>query len=233
MSAFTMPLKELLDQEGGILEADNAYDGRVIGLGDYPIFDEAYRDHLNRKIIEHFWNREIGQESASLFTFALQRKMNEIMPLMNQHYVLSQMKIDPLSTIDIKTVVSRTGNSETTGTTDSTSDSSSGSRTVNSDTPQNTLSENGDYATSMSDANSKGTATSNSTTDSTVKNTEDGNTEMSGYSGHQAALIFEMRRTLVNVDMMVIDRLEELFMGVWDNGDEYFARESYYFGGIW
>lgn len=233
MAAFTIRLKTVLDQEGGILDEENAYDGSKIGLGDYPIFDDAYRDHLNRKIIEHFWNREIGMETVSMFIFAMQRKMNEIMPLMNQHYVLSQLKLDPLSTVDIKTVVSRTGNQDTTGTTGSTSESSSGSRSVNSDTPQTMLSENGDYATSMSDANSKGNASSNSSTEQNVKNTDNSNTEISGYSGHQAKLIYEMRRTLVNVDMMVIRELEELFMLVWDNGDEYVPDNFNYLGGIW
>jgi hypothetical protein len=231
MATFTMALKDLLEIQGGILDDPYAYDGSVIGLGDYPIYDEGYRDHLNRKIIEHFWNREIGQETPSMFILALSRRMNEIMPLMNQHYVLSQLKIDPLSTLDIKTVVTRDGNSETKGTTDSTSDSSSGSRTVNSDTPQTLLSGDQDYASSMSDANSKGTATSNSSSDQTVTNKETGNTEMSGFSGHQAELIYRMRRTLVNVDMLVIRELEELFMLVWDNGDEY--TDYNYYGGIW
>lgn len=231
MPAFTMPLKDVLAYQHALMDDPYSYDGSKIGLGEYPIFDENYRDHLNRKIIDHFWNREIGQETVSMFILALRRKMNEIMPLMNQHYVLSQIKLDPLSTIDIKTVISRTENSDTTGTSDNTSNSTGGSRTVNSDTPQTLLAENQDYASSLVDVNSTSNASSNASTDQTVNRTENATNEMSGFNGHQAALIYEMRRTLVNVDMMVIGALEELFMLLWDNGDSYFDNSD--FGGIW
>lgn len=71
--------------------------GYDFGLNDYPIFDESYRNVLNRKIIEHFWFREIGYETIHMFLFALNRKMREIMPLYNQRYKSELLNLEPFS----------------------------------------------------------------------------------------------------------------------------------------
>ena len=55
--------------------------GYDIGLKDYPIFDEAYRDILNRKIQEHFWFREFSADTPQKALFFLNRKMSEQMRL--------------------------------------------------------------------------------------------------------------------------------------------------------
>lgn len=47
---------------------------------------------------------------------------------------------------------------------------------------------------------------------------------ISGYHGHSAALIAAWRETFVNVDMMVIESLEPLFMQIWNTDDEYFKE---------
>lgn len=88
MSSITTQLRWIIDS------------GFDIGLKSYPIFDESYRDKLNNKIIEHFYFREIGLETAQLFKRFLNRKMNEIMPLYNQRYISAQIEYDPLKTYD-------------------------------------------------------------------------------------------------------------------------------------
>lgn len=55
-----------------------------IDLDSYPIFNENHRAELNQKIIDHFYFREIGFETAELFNFHLKRTMNEIMPYYNK-----------------------------------------------------------------------------------------------------------------------------------------------------
>ena len=66
MSRYTIELRYLI--EGN-------YD---LGLKDYPIFDESYREQLNNKIIQHYYFREIGFETEALFKNRLNQKMNEI-----------------------------------------------------------------------------------------------------------------------------------------------------------
>lgn len=60
--------------------------GFDIGLQDYPIFDEDYRETLNQSIVDHFLLREIGAETPALFIFYLNRRMRENMPKANALY---------------------------------------------------------------------------------------------------------------------------------------------------
>lgn len=66
-------------------------------LDDYPIFEEAHREELNRKILDHYYFREIGAETPDRFNFYLRRKMNEIMPYYNQLYISEMIKFDPMA----------------------------------------------------------------------------------------------------------------------------------------
>jgi hypothetical protein len=235
MATYTMELHRAIDSDPAIVTES---------LAEYPIFDEKYRDGLNKKIIDHYWNQEIGQETVSMFRLALRRKMNEIMPLYNQHYLASQLKYDPLDTIGIKNVteaesVAKTAGTSTTdatGTSETLSKSDAKSRAVASELPQVQLSGADDYATSAQD-NVSGSTTSGgakdvqssankdtSTSEQDAKNTS----TTTGFQGNRTALLMQYRASLVNVDMMVIEELQELFMLVWSNGDEFTERTSYY-----
>jgi len=223
MSTFTMPLKRVVEIQG----RDN------LGLSHYPIFDEAYRDKLNDKIIRHYWNREIGHETIEMFKFQLETKMNEIMPLWNQHYVLSLLEVDPLSTISIKSLSAMDSTAQNAGTSESNSDSGAKSRAVASETPQTQLRPDQDYASAIQDNVSDTTANSKATEDSTNTAHATNDNTTSGYQGHAPELVLRARQALVNVDMMVINDLQELFMLIWQNDDEYTNNPYPYFGGFY
>ena len=86
MAEYTMELRELVERH------------YPLALDRYPIFDENHRAVLNNKIIQHFWYREIWQETPDRFNRMLSRKMNEIMPYYNQLYVSTLIEYDPLAT---------------------------------------------------------------------------------------------------------------------------------------
>src|ERR1044072_4055417 len=94
---------------------------KCLGLDRYPIFNEEYRVGLNEKIIAHFNEQEIAHETDSMFKYAMARKMNEIMPLYNQHYLASQIEIDPLLTVNMQAVATGTVETDTTDATTSNS----------------------------------------------------------------------------------------------------------------
>jgi len=212
-----MPLKRVIELEHG-----------EIGLDDYPIFDETYRAKLNKKIIDHYWNQEIGLETNDMFRLAMSRKMNEIMPLYNQHYVLSLLTVDPLSTVDLKTIVASDGTSNTVGTSSNEGLSTAKARAIGSEFPQVVLMDNGDYATTGNDTISDTSATGNATDEQNATQNATQESTNTGYQGHAPALIFQARQALVNVDMMVIGELKELFMLIWANNDSYSGRRNYY-----
>ena len=219
MGTFTLPLKKVIELEDG-----------NIGLDDYPIFDEDYREALNTKIINHYWNQEIGQETIELFRFAMRRKMHEIMPQWNQHYQMSLLEVDPLSTVSVKDISSNTSTGTSTGTSANNSTSAAKSRAVASDTPQTALQANADYATSMQDNISDGSATSDATDVQDTEQTSTNDHEQTGYQGHAPMLILQARQAIVNVDMLVIADLQDLFMLIWSNNDSFSGSRFPYYG---
>lgn len=233
MSRYTIELRYLI--EGN-------YD---LGLKDYPIFDEAYREQLNNKIIQHYYFREIGFETEALFKNRLNQKMLEIMPYYNQMYESAKLNIDPLSTINLSETFNRnssstgTGTSTTSGTGNNTSNFNSSETTdygkisKYSDlaqaqtTPNEIL--NDKYLTSATvedgqDKTSNNGSNSSESTTSTTGNTsdersmtEDTTFTRTGNNGtaSESELLNMYRETFLNIDMMVIDELSELFLGIW------------------
>ena len=97
MSKYTTELRYLIESN---------FD---LGLDDYPIFDESYRSLLNEKIINHYYFREIGMETAELFKRYLNQTMKEIMPYYNQLYKSELLEFNPFYNVD-KTVTADKNN---------------------------------------------------------------------------------------------------------------------------
>lgn len=211
MPEYTVVLKDAIARKPDSLTRD-----QYVGLHEYPIFDEAYREKLNDKIIDHFQFREIGLETVEMFRVFVQRKMNEIMPLYNQFYESETLAVDPFITFDTDT---DTVNNSTSVATNS-SLANAKSRAVDQDFPQTMLSENGDYASgavnNVSDSTSSGEADS---TDESI-----GTVNTRGFSGAMSDLLLRYRDTFLNIDMQVISELDGLFMGLWSNSDETFPH---------
>ena len=83
----------------------------------YPIFDEEYRYVLNKKILIHFFTREIGEETVGLWLLRLEQRMEEIMPYYNQLYESELEEIKPFFNIDITTEGSKDYLTKKKGTT--------------------------------------------------------------------------------------------------------------------
>ena len=151
MSKYTTELRYLIE---------NNFD---IGLKDYPIFDENYREPLNRKIINHYYFREIGFETAELFKRYLNNTMREIMPYYNPLFKSELLEFNPFYNVD-KTLTADKNNN-------SVSDfvgNISGKNTQTADT-ENTQTNNGKQQTTTA-ATSTGESVGNSTTTNKNKN---------------------------------------------------------------
>lgn len=253
MATYTTEIRRLVE---------NHFD---LGLKEYPIFDEAYREGLNDKIIKHFYFREIGFETAGLFKWHLNQKMSEIMPYYNQLYKSELIKFNPLYNVDRTSSndgvrsgnSSNFSNSKTTGstefgntTTNNNTDVSTANSTdlkntkkVHSDTPQGLLSINSieneiyasdaDYNTDIDNAMSNQSTSSAGESKQTGNNTNnvsvdniDNNTSNAteSYLAHvigkegsetYSEMLIKYRDTFLNIDMMIINELNELFMNVY------------------
>ena len=85
---------------GGIDEVINLAMPKVFNFS-YPIFDNTYKPILQKKILKHYYTREIGLETVGLWKLKLDTKLNEIMPLYNKLYETQLSIINPLYTTDI------------------------------------------------------------------------------------------------------------------------------------
>lgn len=228
MPSFTMELWRVID-----VKPEATPEDEWLGLNDYPIFEDGYRDGLNVKIKNHFMYQEIGHETIEQFRFAMRRKLHEIMPLYNELYKTTKVQFDPLSTIDIHTVTNANQSQTSEGSTssDTTGDVDSTAKNVASAFPQVALGGNKDYATSGADSNSQTKTTGNTSESSSAENTasQDSDSRTTGYQGSAAQLIMQYRAALLNVDMLVIAELNELFMIVWNNSDEYSRTKGRFF----
>lgn len=193
MSNYTVELRQLIQ---------NGYD---IGLKDYPIFDEKYRDTLNNKIIMHYWMREIGAETAGLFKLYLNRTMTEIMPYYNQLYKSGQLDFDPLNAYNYVETNMELENIESDGTRTDTADGKS----LYSDTPQGLL-DNGaiadeKYLTSATLNDSSASSTANNL----QKRDRNFEKKVRGNMYHNLSeLLKDYRETFLNIDMEIINNPE-------------------------
>lgn len=205
---------------------------------DFPIFDENYRSVLETKILKHFYTREIGYETVGLWKIKLDTKLNEIMPYYNKMYLSELFDVHPLYATNITREhkgkkdddEKRKGKvtSETTSTGKGNGTSSNTSYTLYSDTPQGALTgvDNETYltnATKVTDSGSTSSSTHNES-DSTIDNTEDKQLRstdeyidtIKGYEGYDVnSLLKSYRDNILNIDLMIIDELENLFIQLW------------------
>lgn len=260
MSKYTtqlrFPIEQALDNRGyNHKESNWKYCYEMLGLNDYPLFDELYRETLNNKIIRAYYFREIGFETLGLFAWQMRRTMFEIMPYYNQLYASEKLVTDPLLSKNMDYTEkwtrdeSRTAKQDNTseaahktdasGTTANTVDGSttSNDRNVFNDTPMNGLDtgavENMDYATNVtfdkgsttSSTDAHGSSTNKEErTDKTTEGMErsesgdyDGTKTHNekGFDGSQSDLLLTYRKTFLNIDLEVVERVGILFMGLW------------------
>lgn len=222
MATFTIKIHELFNDEFdfGLTKDDYPIQNELlrgiqndVGQWQYQKVDEETGGQtfygLNRKIIDHYFYNEIGQESPDMFRFMLNERMRVIMPYYNQLLYSATLKYDPFSTLDT------THSNTTTGT----QDALASSRTVTGNTPQVALAGNADYASAFTDANSKSNATSDNTS----------STHMTGSQGHTAALLMQWRRSFLNIEAAILADLSDLFFEILDTPESAYGRNVPYY----
>lgn len=267
MSKYTTEVRYICEQYAGLSESEG-YDSvndiltasfnKVFDF-DFPIFDEAYRPVLCKKILKHYYVREIGEETVGLWKLKLDMRMNEIMPYYNKLYEMAQ---DDFNLFD-DTNLHKTGSKEDSSVKEGDRDTINGvdralnntqtfndrlvternadnlTRNLYSDTPQGALT-GVDEETYLTDARkirdiineddtTQHTGTvSNAGTDSSegtenvdysenINSTGEYLEHIYGKSGGltYAELFMKFKDALVDIDMMIINNLSDLFMNIW------------------
>ena len=203
------------------------------------IFDESYRQVLFSKVLKHYYLREIGSETVGIWQMWMNTRFEELMPYYNQLYKSALLEFNPFYDVDVTRSHEGSGSSQgsTTGNVDT---KVNGSVNVNgstsdknynlfSDTPQGALSgvDSEQYLSDARKITDEGTSTSMTTSNSTTGS--DSKTDTSGSStekwvetvkgkqgsANYSSLLKQFRETMLNIDLMVINEFEDLFMQLW------------------
>ena len=126
MSKYTTEVRYIceyyagLDKSVGGAKVDDVIEKSIGGIFDFdfPIFDENYRSVLEKKILKHYYTREIGLETVGLWKLKLNTKLNEIMPYYNKLYNSELLEFNPFYNINRTTKSDRNfkGNENKSGT---------------------------------------------------------------------------------------------------------------------
>ena len=215
MSKYTTEVRFICETAAGLTESAGASKvdeiiakaAPVVFNFDWPIFDEAYRLGLEEKILRHYYTREIGEETVGLWKLRLEDRLNLVMPKYNQLYESAKLEFNPFYDVDYTRQGTNSGEGTSSGTTTSTGNN------MHSDTPQNGLESvlNGEYLTDADVSNGESSSSSKNSSSGEFQESIKGKMPGASYS----RLLKEYRQTFLNIDRMVVDELNDLFMGVW------------------
>lgn len=184
------------------------------------------KDRLARKIVDHYFMREIGFETPALFKHYAKVTMQEIM----EKYLLliysKFLEYDPLSNVDYDETYTREieGEAQNTGTSNSNSNSNSSGLGVHSDTPQTNINKqdvlNGNYSSTVDGSETETTVADATTTENsgTSKTIEKYTHHMEGDNGvivTNQYLVREFRELATSYDFEIIKELNDLFLGLY------------------
>lgn len=200
---------------------------------DYPSYYEGEeKKAFEQKVIDHFYFRQIGQETPGRWLHYFRSRIREIMPYYLDIYKsveLFKSVEDPLESYNLTETYTETSSGSGSSTDTSSSESSTSTIGVgnntrkHSDTPQGSITNVETYMT-------EATLTSDSSTSET-----DGSSTLSasGSTSSESQKVYELsrrgnigvqpfgqeikilREAYINVDMMIINELNDLFLGVY------------------
>jgi hypothetical protein len=253
VSKYTTEVRFICENSAGLSKSESADNvdsildkcwNKIFNF-DFPIFDENYRQVLCRKILKHYYTREIAHETVGRWKLALNAKLNEIMPYYNQLYKSELLEFNPFYDVDLTRSREGSGTSNRTSNNRETNSGtsknvSSGSGTSNtntlnrfSDTPQNSMDTQGIAdsvpLTTVTKVNEDNTTTNTSTDTLTRDDSKTGNgTEninstdkyietVKGKQGTEnySSLLKKFRETFLNIDMMIIEDCSDCFFTLW------------------
>ena len=220
MAKYTMELREIVSTFGEeeVIKWFSDYE-----LSDFLTPDEIAvvnergtwdKTKLAKRIIRHFYTREIGTDAIGQFILFVKDKMDETMETYAPIIYSAAIKFDPLVNVDWTESYSGTNQNNSR----SNSSSTNSGLTVNSDTPSGQISKSailtGSYASSTGANETEGSVNDNTATtgaDNYVK-TMKGN---SGVSATAQKMIKQYRDIIRAINTEIVYEMEPLFMGIY------------------
>lgn len=232
----TMELRDVLESRNEKGELFNLWDF------DYPSYYEGEEKlAFEQKVIDHYLFHQIGTETVARFKHNFKTRIREIMPYYIQYYksveIMDKIE-DPFGNVDVTETFEQTTTDTSSGTVNNTE---TGTATANesatntgsedtehrfSNTPQGSINNLDDYMTEafIDGKDTVEDVTRNAENESTITNTGTSESENTGTVTHTltrkgnqgvntyAHDMIEFRQSFINVDMMIIGALRDLFL---------------------
>ena len=109
MSKYTTEVRNIVETYAGYDERANYPDvdscidiaiPKIFDVDNIPVYVPEHKTLLFHKILLHYYQREIGFETAGLWKLKLNTKLKEIMPYYNQLYASELLEYDPLQNVN-------------------------------------------------------------------------------------------------------------------------------------
>lgn len=207
MATYTLELRTILK------------DKDIFKAIDYDLYNNEYKPIFEEKFIKRFYFREIGVETITRFLVNLETTLSEIMPYYTQLYRTTRFEYNPLLNYDLEETITREIIGEVEGTNSHGQTININDDVRNYDTPiiksndLNSFKKSPSFITNSENTNNiegNSNKLENNKTNEDYKRTTKGNI---GVMSTQD-LIEKERKLIINIDKMILDELEILFMQV-------------------
>lgn len=194
MSKYTTEVRFICETASGLSDSAGYNDiERIVEIAapkifnNFPIFDENYRSVLMKKILMHYYTREISEETVGLWKLRLASRMNEIMPYFNKLYESELLAFNPFWDVDLTT--QRTSADTKVGSDKSTSNETGSGSTVETGNEQNHEEKDRTHEGTINETNAKtgnetNSKVSNGSVDTQIAQTD--NKTKVGFSGTES-----------------------------------------------
>lgn len=221
-SVYTVQLRQIINLYGRD-EVESWF--KDYELADYLTTEEIAvieergtwsKDRLAKLIVDHYYMREIGLETPALFQHHAKVLMQELMEEKLPLIYSASIKYDPLVNVDFQETYEAERENQGSGT----SNGSTSGLTVQSDTPMGQIDKSQVLAGKYASSTGASEAEDHSTTTSEASGTESYVKRIKGNSGVSAtaqALVMQYRKAIVAINREIVDDVNVLFMGLYNN----------------
>ena len=184
---------------------------------DYPSFYQGEeKTAFEQKVLDHFWFRQIGQETPGRFLHMFRSKVRDIMPYYIELYKSAKAFSEdpnPLESYNLEETFIQ--DTQSSGRASSESESNGENTRKFSDTPQGNISNLEKFLTEATQEGSEGSEKSSGSSENTGKVTH--TLIRKGNIGVQSLgeEYVKNRKAIINVDLMIIEELNDLFLKVY------------------
>ena len=180
------------------------------------------KEKLAKKIVDHYYMREIGFETPALFAHYAKVTMNEIMGSYLLKIYTQFLDYDPLSSVDYTEEYTREIEGSSEGSSNSNSQNSAEGFNINNDTPQQRITkqnlDSGIYASTTNQSETTSQIQDKTNTEASSKTVEKYTHTMKGDNGvivTNQYLVRQSRELATNFNLEIINDLNKLFMGLY------------------